>query len=145
MRYLKLVMLWLLGILFVAAGVNHFVRPDFYVKIMPPYLPWHLELVYLSGVAEIVLGVLVLIPKWRSLAAWGLIALLVAVFPANIHMAVSGHIAGVAVDKIAVATCVHCLDVLVHQRETRAKDHLMAVRKISLAFIGSRNAQLLMW
>ena len=46
-------------------------RSRFYVKIMPPYLPWHLELVYLSGVAEIVLAVLVLIPKWTSLAAWG--------------------------------------------------------------------------
>jgi uncharacterized membrane protein len=89
MRYFKLFMLWLMGIAFVAAGRLHFVRPDFYVKIMPPYLPWHLELVYLSGVAEILLGLLVLIPKCRWLGAWGLIALLVAVFPANIHMAMN--------------------------------------------------------
>jgi uncharacterized membrane protein len=87
MRYFKLFMLWLLGIFFMAAGVNHFHDPGFYVKIMPPYLPWHQELVYLSGVAEFLLGALVLIPKCRSLAAWGLIALLIAVFPANIHMA----------------------------------------------------------
>lgn len=92
MRYVKPVLLWLQGILYVAAGVNHFVRPAFYVKIMPPYLPWHLELVYLSGAAEIVLGVLLLIPKFRSLAAWGLIALLVAVFPANIHMAMHNEL-----------------------------------------------------
>jgi uncharacterized membrane protein len=87
MRWLKLVMRWLLGILFVLAGVNHFVNPGFYVRIMPPYLPWHLALVYLSGVCEMVLGLLLLIPKTSRLAAWGLIALLVAVFPANVHMA----------------------------------------------------------
>lgn len=86
---LKLVMRWLLGILFVLAGANHFRGPDFYVRIMPPYLPWHLELVYLSGVFEIVLGVLLLIPRTASWAAWGLIALLVAVFPANLHMALN--------------------------------------------------------
>ncbi len=80
-------MQWLLGILFVLAGLNHFVRPDFYVRIMPPYLPWHLALVYLSGLCEIALGVLLLIPKYTAAAAWGLIALLIAVFPANVHMA----------------------------------------------------------
>jgi uncharacterized membrane protein len=87
MPYFKLVMLWLMGILYVAAGINHFVRPVFYAKIMPPYLPWPFELIYASGIAEIVLGLLVLLKKWRSPAAWGLIALLIAVFPANIHMA----------------------------------------------------------
>jgi len=80
-------MCWLLGLLFVAAGANHFLNPAFYVRIMPPYLPWPLELVYLSGVAEIGLGVMLLIPKTKVFAAWGLIALLIAVFPANIHMA----------------------------------------------------------
>ena len=89
MRILKLIMLWLLGIAFIGAGVNHFVRPDFYTKIMPRYLPWHLELVYVSGVAEALLGIMVLIPKFRRLGAWGLIALLIAVFPANIHMALN--------------------------------------------------------
>jgi uncharacterized membrane protein len=89
---LKHVMKWLLGLLFVAAGVNHFVHPDFYVKIMPPYLPWHHELVALSGIAEVVLGVLVLIPKTTAPAAWGLIALLCAVFPANLHMALNSEL-----------------------------------------------------
>lgn len=83
----KLVMKWLLALLFVAAGVNHFVRPDFYVKIMPPYLPWHHELVLLSGAFEVLGGVGLLVPKVQRAAAWGLIALLVAVFPANLHMA----------------------------------------------------------
>ena len=87
MRTLKLVMQWLFGLLFVAAGANHFRDPDFYVPMMPPYLPWHRELVYLSGACEIVLGGLLLVPRYSPYAAWGLIALLVAVFPANLHMA----------------------------------------------------------
>ena len=78
---------YLLAILFVVAGVNHFLHTDFYVSIMPPYLPWHLELVYISGVAEMSLGLLLLLRQWSVYAAWGLIALLIAVFPANIHMA----------------------------------------------------------
>jgi uncharacterized membrane protein len=55
--------------------------------MMPPYLPWHGPLVFLSGVAEVVLGGLMLVPRWSVLAAWGIIALLIAVFPANIQMA----------------------------------------------------------
>lgn len=70
----------------VGAGAMHFVRPNFYVKIMPPYLPRHLELVYLSGFCEMALGVLLLVPRWSRLAAWGIFALLIAVFPANIFV-----------------------------------------------------------
>ena len=83
----KLVMKWLLAVAFIGAGVNHFVRPGFYVRIMPPYLPWHYELVLISGVFEILGGIGLLIPRFQVAAAWGLIALLVAVFPANVHMA----------------------------------------------------------
>ncbi|MBX9624727.1 MAG: DoxX family protein [Gemmataceae bacterium] len=89
MGRLRVVMRWLLGGLMIAAGVNHFVDPDFYVRIMPPYLPWHRELVLVSGVFEVVLGLLVLEPRTRRLAGWGLIALFVAVFPANVHMAMN--------------------------------------------------------
>ncbi len=78
---------WLYGLFFMAAGANHFVNTPFYVSIMPPYLPWPVALVYISGVAEIGLGGLLLFERWSRLAAWGLIALLLAVFPANIHMA----------------------------------------------------------
>lgn len=78
-----------LSVFWVVAGVNHFVSPDFYVPMMPPYLPGHLELVYLSGVFEILGGVLVLVPRVRAMAGWGLVALLLAIFPANIHMAIS--------------------------------------------------------
>ena len=78
---------YLLGLLFVAAGLNHFLNTPFYMSIMPPYLPWPRELVYVSGVAEITLGVLLLLRRWMIWAAWGLLALLIAVFPANLHMA----------------------------------------------------------
>ena len=72
--------------LFVMAGIGHFVRSDFFVRIMPPYLPWHRTLVFVSGVIEILLGILLLVPRFSRMAAWGLIALLLAVFPANIHV-----------------------------------------------------------
>lgn len=76
-----------LGVAFVAAGVNHFVHPDVYASIMPPDLPWHAELVALSGAAEVALGLLALSARTAPAAGWGLVALLVAVFPANVHMA----------------------------------------------------------
>lgn len=72
--------------LFITAGVGHFVATDFFLKIMPPYLPFHLSLVLVSGVIEILLGILLLVPRYSRLAAWGIIALLIAVFPANIHV-----------------------------------------------------------
>src|SRR6187402_2111303 len=69
-----------LALFFAAAGMNHFVSVSVYREIMPPYWPWPLELVYLSGIAETVLGLGVLIPRFRRVAGWGLIALLCAVF-----------------------------------------------------------------
>jgi uncharacterized membrane protein len=89
MSNLRMVMKWLLAMLFVVAGLNHFLRPGFYVSIMPPYLPWHLPAVYLSGAAEMVLGILLLVPRVQTVAAWSLVALLIAVFPANVHMAMN--------------------------------------------------------
>jgi uncharacterized membrane protein len=78
---------YLFGVLLIAAGANHFWHPDFYINIMPPYVPWHRELVLISGAFEILLGVLLLVPRTQIVAAWGLVALLIAVFPANLHMA----------------------------------------------------------
>jgi uncharacterized membrane protein len=86
MKRIKEVSRYLLAIFMVGAGTMHFVNPDFYVKIMPPYLPWHLELVYLSGFCEMALGLLLLVPRISRLAAWGIFALLIAVFPANIYV-----------------------------------------------------------
>ncbi len=89
MRLFRIVMTWVFGVLFIAAGANHFVITDFCAGIIPPYLPCHRELVYVSGVAEVVLGALLLIPRCRIVDAWGLVALLIAVFPANLHMALN--------------------------------------------------------
>lgn len=86
-RRSRCIALLLLAVFFVVAGANHFVNPDFYVRIMPPYLPAHLELVYLSGIFEVLGGIGVLLPRLRSLAGWGLVLLLLAVYPANLHMA----------------------------------------------------------
>jgi uncharacterized membrane protein len=65
----------------------HFIRPREYRAIMPDYLPAHRELVAASGVAEIAGGLGVLHPRTRRLAGWWLVATLIAVFPANVHMA----------------------------------------------------------
>lgn len=85
-------MKWVVGIVFVLAGVNHFAHPDFYMKIMPPYLPSPRLLVAVSGAAEVLLGILLLIPRFTVPAAWGIIALLFAVFPANLHMALHAEL-----------------------------------------------------
>jgi uncharacterized membrane protein len=77
----------LCGPFFIAAGANHFRNPRFYRAIMPDYLPAHDELVAASGVAEIAGGAALLHPRTRRLGAWWLIATLIAVFPANLHMA----------------------------------------------------------
>ena len=74
---------------FVAVGVMHFTDPEFFEHIVPPYLPAPELLVWISGAAEIAGGVGLLVPRLRRAAGWGLLALLVAVFPANVHMAVN--------------------------------------------------------
>lgn len=92
MRTFKIVMKHLLAAFFIFAGVNHFRNPELYMRIMPPYLPWPSALHLIAGGFEVVLGVMLLIPRSQRLAAWGLIALLLAVYPANIHMAVNPHL-----------------------------------------------------
>lgn len=89
MRTIKSVLKYLFALVFVLAGANHFINTPFYLRMMPPILPAPLFLVYLSGVCEIALGILLLIPKTSRLAAFGLIALLIAVFPANVFMAMN--------------------------------------------------------
>ena len=83
----KLITIYLMSVFYISTGIKHFTDVDWFMKIMPPYLPYHKELVYLSGVFEIILGIILIFEKTRFLAGWGLILLLIAVFPANIYLA----------------------------------------------------------
>lgn len=83
----KTILLWAMSAAYVFAGFGHLMNPAFFVNIMPPDLPGPEWLVLVSGLIEITLGVFLLEPRVRPFAAWGLIALLIAVFPANLHAA----------------------------------------------------------
>ena len=83
----KTILLYLMAVFYIFGGYNHLANPDFYLRMMPPSLPAPDWLNLVAGLAEIVLGVFLLEPKVRVFAAWGIIALLVAVFPANVYMA----------------------------------------------------------
>ena len=76
-----------MSLLYISSGVQHFANTRWFMQIMPPYLSYHKELIYISGIIEIILGIMLLFEKTRFLAGWGLILLLVAVFPANIYAA----------------------------------------------------------
>ncbi|TKB96202.1 DoxX family protein [Pedobacter cryophilus] len=80
-----------IGIMFLLAGINHFVMPGFYLQIMPPYLPFPMALIYLSGLAEIICGALFIPKQSRRMGAWLIILLLIAVFPANIQMSIDEY------------------------------------------------------
>ncbi len=80
--------LFAVTVIFCTAGVGHFTNADFFIAIVPPYFPAPAALVYISGVFEILGGLGVLHPVCRRFAGFGLLALLVAVYPANIHMAI---------------------------------------------------------
>ena len=84
---LTIVFLW-----FSIGGVMHFVAPDFFLKIVPPQLPLRREAVYITGFFELAGALALLLPKWRRVAGWGLIALTVAVTPANVYMWTHSHL-----------------------------------------------------
>lgn len=86
MKRIKAISKYILATFMIVAGTMHFVNPEIYLKIMPPYLPLHKELVSVSGIFELLLGVLLLVPRCSRLAAWGIVALLIAVFPANLYL-----------------------------------------------------------
>ena len=94
MRYLsrrfKRRLLYVMAPGYVVAGALHFVAPGLYVQIVPPIFPAPLALVYLSGLAEVAVGIGLLVPRTRRHAAWATVALLVAIFPANVYMATHG-------------------------------------------------------
>ena len=83
----KLITIYLMSFFYILFGIKHFINVEWFMKIMPPYLPYHKSLVYLSGAFEILFGIMLLFEKTRFLGAWGLILLLIAVFPANIYLA----------------------------------------------------------
>ena len=91
-KNIKSIFRYLLAIAFILAGINHFTNPAFYLKMMPPVLPAPLFLIYLSGFLQIAFGILLLIPKFTRWAAWGIIWLLIAVYPANIYMAMNTNL-----------------------------------------------------
>jgi uncharacterized membrane protein len=82
---------YLIGGIFALAGLLHFIKPEMYIGIMPDYIPFHKAMVYISGVAELLGGIGIMIPAFRTFATWGLILLLIAVFPANMDMAWKGY------------------------------------------------------
>ena len=86
---MKLFFLFLMSAFFIAAGITHFLKPGAFLGIMPKFLPYPLQLVYISGACEILFAILLAIPSTRHSGAWLLILLLIAVFPANIQMAIS--------------------------------------------------------
>jgi len=94
LSWAKRILLVLAAVFYVSAGILHFTNTGFYLKIVPPYLPWRLAMVQISGVCEVLGGIGLLIPATRRAAAWGLVALLIAVFPANLFMAMSPADAG---------------------------------------------------
>ena len=98
-KTLKTVSRYIMSLFYVSVGINHFLNPEWFVKIVPPMLlEFNSQLVYLSGVCEVMFGLRILIPKARYYAAWGLILTLAAVFPANIYLAQTN---GVAMDTTA--------------------------------------------
>ena len=88
LKYIKYLSIIVVSIFYINVGIKHFTEPDWFVHIIPPFLLFiGLELVYISGVFEILFGIMLLIPKTRKLAAYGLILLLIAVYPANLYLA----------------------------------------------------------
>ncbi len=83
---MKKISLYIMILFYAGAGVNHFIHPAFYINLMPPWLPLHKELVFISGICEVLFALLLLFPITRRLGAYCIIALLIAVFPANIQM-----------------------------------------------------------
>ena len=85
----KLILIIISSIFYTIVGIKHFINPEFFLAIVPPYLPYHIELVYISGFFEILFGIMILFPRYRFYGSIGLILLLLAVFPANIYLAQS--------------------------------------------------------
>ena len=89
----KGISVYVMGIFYIIVGIKHFQDPSWFVQIVPPILPYKYELVYISGFFEVLLGILLMIPRFQSIAAKGLMALLICVYPANIYLAQTNGVA----------------------------------------------------
>ena len=89
----KVISVYVMGIFYIIVGIKHFQDPSWFVQIVPPILPYKYELVYISGFFEVLFGILLMIPKFQSIAAKGLMALLICVYPANIYLAQTNGVA----------------------------------------------------
>ena len=87
LKILNTLSIYLMSFFYVGVGIDHFIRTEWYEKIVPPFLPFKYELVIISGVFELILGLMLLFPQLRFLAGNGLILLLILVYPANIYLA----------------------------------------------------------
>ncbi len=88
-KSLKFFSIYFMGLFYLSIGIKHFTDPDWFVRIVPPILPYKIELVYISGFFEVVFGILLVIKHTRYYAGIGLIILLIAVYPANIYLALT--------------------------------------------------------
>ena len=86
---LKPLSIYVMGLFYAIVGYKHFQDPEWFIQIVPPILPFKLTLVYISGLFEILLGILLMVPAFQSIAARGLIILLICVYPANIYLALT--------------------------------------------------------
>ena len=101
-KSLKFFSIYFMGLFYLSIGIKHFTDPDWFVRIVPPILPYKIELVYISGFFEVVFGILLVIKHTRYYAGIGLIILLIAVYPANIYLALTN---GAALDTTPFIAC----------------------------------------
>ena len=94
---LKFITILIMSCFYMNVGVKHFVEPEWFLQIMPPNFPHHYQAVYWSGFFELLFGFLLVIPKTRFVAGWGIILLMITVFPANLYLAVNdGTVMGIS-------------------------------------------------
>ena len=100
---IKFITILIMSCFYMNVGVKHFVEPEWFLQIMPPQFPNHYEAVYLSGFFELLFGFLLINPQTRFLAGWGIIFVMIAVFPANLYLAVSnGEAMGISLSLIHI-------------------------------------------
>ncbi|MEC8367565.1 MAG: DoxX family protein [Bacteroidota bacterium] len=92
MKKYKLITIYILGSLYIFVGISHFINLDFFIIIMPEFIPYHLFFIYLTGFLEIIFGLMIFFKRSRFYGAWGIFILLILVFPANIHLYMSSHV-----------------------------------------------------